>query len=255
MSKYYLSVGAMFKNESHSIDEWIRHYLHHGVDHFYLINDSSTDNSREIIKPYIDKGLITLFEPDEPYYLGRQLNMYNRYILPLIKETKWLLMLDLDEYVWSTMAIDLRNILSVCEDLGQIQIRQTIFGSNGHIKQPKFLVPSFTKRRADNEQDRKLKYFVNSSHDFSSLNLHYADFKDHPEYITDKNKCMLINSEYFIMNHYCCQSLEFWNDIKCTRGDGDHYLVRTMEHFKENDINETDDFDLYKQNEILYKNT
>jgi hypothetical protein len=254
MSKYYLSVGAMFKNESHSIDEWIRHYLHHGVDHFYLINDSSTDNSREIIKPYIDKGLITLFEPDEPYYLGRQRNMYNRYILPLIKETKWLLMIDLDEYVWSTMDINMCNILRVCEDLGQIQIRQTIFGSNGHIKQPKFIVPSFTKRRADNEQDRKLKYFVNSSHDFSSLNLHYADFKDHPEYITDRNKCMLINSEYFIMNHYCCQSLEFWNDVKCTRGDGDHYLVRTIKHFKENDINETDDFDLYKQNEILYKN-
>ena len=78
MSKYYLSVGAMFKNESHSIDEWIRHYLHHGVDHFYLINDSSTDNSKEVIQPYIDKGKVTLFEPDEPYYLGRQRNMYNR---------------------------------------------------------------------------------------------------------------------------------------------------------------------------------
>ena len=254
MSKYYLSVGAMFKNESHSIDEWIRHYLHHGVDHFYLINDSSTDNSREILKQYIDKGLITLFEPDEPYYLGRQRNMYNRYILPLIKETKWLLMIDLDEYIWSPMDINMCNILKVCEDLGQIQMRQNIFGSNGHIKQPKFLVPSFTKRRADNEKDRKLKYFVNSSYEFSSLNLHYADFKDHPDYITDRTKCMLINSEYFIMNHYCCQSLEFWNDVKCTRGDGDHYLVRTMEHFKENDINETDDFDLYKQNEILYKN-
>ena len=56
------------------------------------------------------------------------------------------------------------------------------------------------------------------------------------------------------MNHYCCQSLDFWNNVKCTRGDGDHYLVRTMEHFKENDINEVDDFDLYKQNEMLYKN-
>ena len=40
--KYYFSVGAVFKNESHSIKEWICHYLHHGAEHFYLINDNKS---------------------------------------------------------------------------------------------------------------------------------------------------------------------------------------------------------------------
>ena len=39
---YNLSVGALFKNESHALEEWLEHYLYHGADHFYLINDGSS---------------------------------------------------------------------------------------------------------------------------------------------------------------------------------------------------------------------
>ena len=251
--KYYLSVGTMFKNESHSIKEWIRHYLHHGVEHFYLINDNSSDNFMQHIQEYLDKNIITLFNVNEPYYLGRQRNLYNRHILPFIKETKWLLMVDMDEYVWSKMDVKLPNVLKICENLGQIQIKQHIFGSNGHISQPKFLVKSFTKRIRDNSSDGKLKYLVNTSYDFSSLNIHHANFVDE-KLMTDASKFMLINPDYFIMNHYCCQSIEFWNDVKCTRGDGDHYLTRTAEDFHQYDINEEEDFELYKQNFSLYEN-
>ena len=41
---YKLSVGTIFKNEEHIIKEWIEHYLYHGVEHFYLIDDNSDDN-------------------------------------------------------------------------------------------------------------------------------------------------------------------------------------------------------------------
>ena len=253
MSNYYLSVGAMFKNESHSIKEWIMHYLHHGVDHFYLINDNSSDNFMEIIQEYIDKNIVTLFNVNEPYYLGRQRNLYNRYFLPLIKETKWLLMVDIDEYVWSKMHVNLSNVLKNCENLAQIQIRQTIFGSNGHIKQPKYIVKSFTKKIQDNSNDGKIKYLVNSSYEFSSLNIHHANFVNN-ELMYDYSIFIIINSEYFIMNHYCCQSVEFWNNIKCTRGDSDNYLVRTNEDFHQYDINEVEDLELYNQNLTLYEN-
>ena len=113
MFKYKLSIGSMFKNESHSIREWIRHYLLHGVEHFYLINDNSTDNFMEQIKEYVDLNIITLFNVDEPYYLGRQRNLYNKHILPIAKETQWLLMVDLDEYVWSKLDVNLVNVLKI----------------------------------------------------------------------------------------------------------------------------------------------
>ena len=37
--KFFFSVGAIFKNEGQGIDEWIKHYLSEGVEHFFLIDD------------------------------------------------------------------------------------------------------------------------------------------------------------------------------------------------------------------------
>ena len=64
MKKHYLSVAAIFKNESLNLKEWIEHYLLHGVDHIYLINDNSSDEYEQILKPYIEKHIITLFKSD-----------------------------------------------------------------------------------------------------------------------------------------------------------------------------------------------
>lgn len=254
--KYYLSVGAMFKNESHSIKEWIRHYLHHGVEHFYLINDNSSDNFMEIIQEYIDKNIVTLFNVNEPYYLGRQRNLYNRHILPLIKESKWLLMVDMDEYVWSKIEVNLSNILKNYEHLSQIQICETQFGSNGHIKQPKYIVKSFTKRKSDLSHNGRLKYLVNNSYEFTSLNIHHATFLNDYDKISPEgeHKFIQLYREYITLNHYCCQSLEFWNNVKCTRGDADNYLVRSYDDFKSYDVNDVEDLELYNQNLSLYEN-
>jgi hypothetical protein len=252
MTKNYLSVGAIFKNESLVFKEWINHYLHHGVEHFYLINDNSDDNFLEIIQEYIDKNIITLFNVNEPYYLGRQRVLYNRYILPIIKETQWLLICDLDEYIWSQKDVNLCNVLKTfCKDIGQIQIYQFLFGSNGHIKQPKHIVKEFTKRRLNYVDDKKYKYIINSSYEFNSLNVHHADFNN-KNYVNDLTKFIIIDPEYFANNHYSCQSQEFWNNIKCTRGDADNFSNRTLDDFKNFDINEIDDLNLYYQNLKLF---
>jgi len=247
---YTLSVGAMFKNESHSIKEWIEHYLYRDVEHFYLIDDSSTDNTVEIIKPYIERGIVTLFSGDNwPYYLGRQRDMYNRFILPHLHETEWLLMVDLDEYMWSPQSNSLFWMLKFYRHLGQIQVNHTVFGSNGHIDQPKTLVEGFTKRSMikPTELDGcgNRKYFVNSSFKFTCLNVHNATFLDKNDEI---HHFKLLDIPYFAMNHYNCQSLHHWINVKCSRGDGDNYRVRTIEEFKIYDLNEVEDKELYEQN-------
>ena len=57
----FLSTIAIFKNEEDILDEWIRHHLWQGVEHFYLINNGSTDNYLEILQPYIDSQKVTLY--------------------------------------------------------------------------------------------------------------------------------------------------------------------------------------------------
>jgi len=249
MPKYGLCVGAMFKNESTGMKEWLEHYIRRGVDHFYLIDDSSTDNYMEILEPYIEKDIVTLFTTkDWPRRLGRQMNLYNTYILPRLKETQWLLMCDLDEFVWSPIDVNMYNVLSrTCSDLGQIQVNHRLYGSSGHIKQPESIVNSFTKRGKLENVGIIYKYFVNSKFEFASLATHHAIFKN-KEYENVKY-FLAVTQDYFITNHYCCQSREFWDKIKCTRGDSDAYLVRTEDDFAHWDLNEEEDLGLIIQNE------
>jgi hypothetical protein len=243
---YTLAVGAMFKNEEHILREWLDHYIFHGVEHFYLINDRSTDSSVEILKPYMDKGLVSLFECTLPQIPGRQHTAYNTYIYPRMKETQWLLMIDLDEFVWSEMSINLRDVLAKCSHLAQVQVHDHIFGSNGHIKQPPSVVQGFTKRTAvDHDSKGVLKYFVNTSFEFKSLNIHNATHQDQTEADTIFR---LLGPPHFRLNHYCCQSKEFWNRVKCKRGDADEYRVRKADDFTRLDVNDLEDYGLADQN-------
>lgn len=244
-----LTVGAIFKNEERALPEWLQHYLHHGVEHFLLIDDKSDDRSVALLQPYINAGLVTLFQESHPYYLGRQRALYNKHILPRIEETHWLLMVDLDEFVWSPRGADLRGVLAQLDGIAQIQMVHTLFGANGHDRNPAGgIVESYTRRASASptHEPGNLKYFVNSRRAvYSSLGVHSAAFlakegMDAPYYIMDES--------WFVLNHYCCQSREFWQTVKCARGDADNYRVRTMDDFATYDLNEVEDTRLLEQN-------
>ena len=249
-----LCIGAIFKNEELNMHEWLDHYPHHGVEHFYLIHDGSTDRSAEIIRPYADAGLATIYYENYPYYLGRQYNLYNKHVLPHFAETHWLLMVDLDELVWSPRSTDLRRVLRQLDHIAQKQVAYMLFGSNGHDADPEGgLVASYTRRAAARSHElANLKYFLNSTRaNCSGLGLHTAVFtakegQDAPYYIMDET--------WFVLNHYRCQSREFWRNVKCTRGDADNYRGRTMEDFGASDFNDVEDVRLLEQNcEIIRK--
>lgn len=87
--------------------EWIEHYLFHGVEHIYMVNDKSTDNYMEILQPYIDKNIVTVFDLDVDMFCGRQYVAYNTFFLPILKKTYWFGIFDMDEFLYSSRSIDL----------------------------------------------------------------------------------------------------------------------------------------------------
>ena len=77
---YYFTIGAIFKNESHILKEWIDHYFFHGVDHIYLINDNSNDNYLTILEQYIKDNKVTLYNTSNEFQgLNRQSQYYNHF--------------------------------------------------------------------------------------------------------------------------------------------------------------------------------
>ena len=58
--KGYLSVCAIYKNEARYLAEWIEFHLLAGVEHFFLYDNDSTDDHREVLAPYMRAGLVTV---------------------------------------------------------------------------------------------------------------------------------------------------------------------------------------------------
>lgn len=168
---YYLTIGAIFKNESHCLQEWIEHHFYHGVQHFYLINDESTDEFMKILQPYINLGVITLYNiKNHSKYPGKQGKIYEKYFSPLLKNktTKWLMIVDLDEFVYSPKILDIKEVLRKYENYALVELDWILFGSNGHINQPKSLIHGFTKSYDENG----FKQICNSSFHITSLGVH-----------------------------------------------------------------------------------
>ena len=111
--KYELSICAVLKNEERFIKEWIEYHCLAGVDHFYLYDLKSRDASRSIIAPYVEEGIVTLVDwPDNVkgisdensslWILSNQLPAYENAIKKAVSESKWLVIVDVNEFLTSS---------------------------------------------------------------------------------------------------------------------------------------------------------
>ena len=98
-----LGLMAIARNEGHILDEFINHYLWQGIDHFYFIDNNSTDNSYEIYDKY--KSIITLLQEPRVVNVSTleegdiQVSSYEKMLKNV--ETDWLYICDMDEFAYA----------------------------------------------------------------------------------------------------------------------------------------------------------
>ena len=257
---YYFTVGAIFKNESHILKEWLEHYFYHGVDHIYLINDNSTDNFLSILQPYIDKQVVTLYNcNNQQKWVGMQDAKYNHFFHDIIKNSFWFGILDLDEFLYSPLDINIKNILKKYENENQLHINWVHFGSSGFEKQPSNVVSNFVKRGEFNSIKNGPGGRYNS---YKSIIRTNGNIKlgIHSHFYNNTNKGKNISFDLedtpLLINHYAIQSKEFWINIKMTRGDVNYWYdkqgwERNIKLFDEMDVNDIEDNRLKIQNEKI----
>lgn len=258
---HYLSIGCIFKNESHSLLEFIEHHLYHGVEHFFMINDCSTDGFWPILKPFVKSGKVTLLHMDNSSIPGnRQVKIYRKYFGGILNKTKWLAIIDLDEFIYSPNEIDIKNIIRKYEKYDQLNIDWVTYGSNQCYYQPFSIVSGFNKHFdiSNPEQFQKLnsiKSIFKTEH-VSKIGIHSSIMK--------KNNNREINISYqsglnqLFINHYQLQSVDFYVNVKGTRGDVNNLFdrigkKRDINLFNEYDINDIECNTLIEQNREIIK--
>lgn len=207
---YYLSVLAIFKNETMNLKMWIEHYLWQGVEHFYLIDNSSDDDPLSILQEYIDNGIVTYY-----FLPGKHKQReYYRYVFDnanLKNETFWLAICDLDEFFFGvdkSLKIKLRTL----EDhYDYIICNWKMFGSDGHQSHPEDIRMDITFRKKDLFGGTKYIFKPQIIDNSSRICLHSL--------IDIHVKRKRVANKLIQLNHYPIQSLEFFQKVKMTRGD------------------------------------
>jgi hypothetical protein len=141
---HFLSILCMFKNESHIIKEWVQHYMKEGVDHFYLLDNGSTDNYLKEIENNFSN--ISIIHDTRP---GTQGFLYTDFVRSKLITSEWLLVVDMDEFVYAKNGFNtIKDFLKQkCEKYNQIIIPMAVFTSNNYIQQPSSVIKSFTERK------------------------------------------------------------------------------------------------------------
>jgi hypothetical protein len=143
-ARHRLAICAIFREEAPFLAEWIEFHRGVGATHFYLYDNFSTDNFRDVLAPYIAAGLVTL--TTWPVPVG-QVSAYAHCIDRHWRDARWIALIDIDEFLFSEQQVEIPDIIDRYRDLPGLVVWQLYFGSSGHVERPAGpLIEAFTRR-------------------------------------------------------------------------------------------------------------
>jgi len=151
--KYFLSIATQFQQEGRFLKEWIEYHKLVGVEHFYLYNNSSADDYLEVLAPYIESGKVDLIDWPSSRTVrwdGAQCASVQNAIKFSQDETRWLAIMDVDEFLVPLQHYSLVDFLKEHDNYAQIVVMWRYFGTSGVEKIPddQLMIETLIKREA-----------------------------------------------------------------------------------------------------------
>lgn len=159
---WYLSVMAAIQNEGPYLDEWLAFCMLEGVEHFLLYDNSSTDEPLKVLLPWIEAGIVELFDWPIHWKDAAQTKAYMDAVKRLRGRTRWAAFIDPDEYLFSPMGKMVAEVLRRYEEHAGVVVNWQCYGTSGHETRPSGLtIESYTRRaRTDWARNSRVKSIV-----------------------------------------------------------------------------------------------
>jgi hypothetical protein len=143
---------ARVRNEGPYLQEWLEFHLLAGIAHFYIFDDASTDNSREVLAPYVAKGIVRVWAVQEKCPKHRSSVCVDRSHDAEHGESgfrdeclrfnpdgaEWVAAIDVDEFLYPSAGTSLPlHLARNCDaSLAYALVRWKVFGSGGYRRKP-----------------------------------------------------------------------------------------------------------------------
>ena len=224
----YLSLCCIIKDED-NLEEFIYYYFILGVNKIYIYDNESAVPIKQRLNNFFFNQICVIID-----FPGKcqQMNAYNHCLQHYGHLTKWLIVVDGDEYIVPKTVFKLPDLLKHHEEKHAIGINWVFFGTSFHdIKPNGLLVDNF--RRCDKAQDRHVKVILQPQFTQQMVNPQFGIFNDKNKYTDIKNNVieqLAWNENYTAdiiqINHYTMKSLEQANQ-KHYRGNADSLNLRS----------------------------
>lgn len=253
-----MATMAISKNEGLYIQEWIEYHRLVGITKIYLYDNDSTDNTRQLLQPYIDQGLV---EYKLMPGIGRQLDAYNDAIVRHKHDCRYMAFIDLDEYImpqvpYRPIAEIVDMILSKRKNAAGVALNWCLYGNSGHKSRPDGLITeSYVDRaRETNPMNHMVKTICNPRLVKTYISPHYPEYRlgaisvDSTGMRRSKGWfCRDLTFKNLRLNHYYCKSEEDYK-IKTSRGLGDRAGSYDLSEYEKRNYN-----DIHDESMLVYK--
>jgi hypothetical protein len=245
---------AIVKNEARYLVEWICHHKQIGINHFYIYNNESSDETSSILEEFENAGLVTRIPWASRSFPSTQTTAYNDFIRNYSSQFDWVGFLDADEFFIPLIGESIDDVLKLHNGASAVAFNWRIFGSSGATTFENRLVSDRFRKCAVElfSPHQHIKTFARPEC-VESVDVHHVNLKN-GIYVTSAGRCLtqppvsgMLDAADFVsaqINHYFVKSKEEW-DLKrargrVTRAADDPSRIRREVFFTSHDRNEED---------------
>lgn len=229
-----IAIGAYFRNEGPYLKEWIEYHRLIGVDHFYLWNNLSSDEYVDVLQPYIDLGIVELFDvPVESRDFAMHLSLQSEAMVKTCRLAEgrysWVVLIDIDEFVVPIASDSLKTILEEYEAFAGVWANWICFGTSSISRIPsnKLMIEMLTKRALLNHtHNLYYKWILKPESLREMVNIHIPIF--YPGFFGVSPEKEPVNGiialypciDKLRINHYWARDEEYFYRVKAPRRAG-----------------------------------
>lgn len=243
--RYYLAVCAIAKNEGPYFKEWIEWHRQQGVEKFYVYDNESTDCTKAALEPYIASGLVEYrYWPGQKQQLAAYDDCFERHRL----ETRWLAVIDLDEFIVPVKDHTIPDFLRRMEKFSVVEVNWLVYGSSGaKTREPGGVMERFRRHSLPTHNlNTHVKSIANprrvctmtGCHEAARLSGRAAD--SHGMRLKKNFRDRTPQQDVIRINHYAIKSYEEFL-AKRARGRARKDTLRDLSYFEQYDLNDIEE--------------
>ena len=231
-----IGICSIQRNRGPWIREWILFHYLLGVRYFYIGIHKTNDNSVEILRQLTSHINIKIFHVSDTTCRAPQQDFYQYTLDRFQHEIDWMAFIDGDEFLFPTKLDTLQDALKFFLDkrYSALGVYWKCFGSGGHHTEPGGSILTNFKYRAPDDflANRHIKSVVHTvlapgtitsgSHLFDTP---FGTFDELGRTIKGGFADLVPSYEHLRINHYVCQSRDYFLNVKRPQGASDRNLT------------------------------